>query len=115
MDQHVKEQMSNHVMDLAKSVNSLISAFAEMEVRRKESLPQEQASQEGCLNELSTRTQQQRNEIDEMRRAMESLSNTVRHLERQLEESRAMQEESRARQEESRARQERPLQELSIR
>ncbi|KAL9956533.1 hypothetical protein ACROYT_G038020 [Oculina patagonica] len=101
MDHHIKEQLPNHVVDLAKSLNSLISAFADKEVRQNESLPQEQASQEGCWNELSTRTQQQRNEIDEMRRVMESLSNTVRHLERQ--------------QEESRARQDRPLQELSIR
>ncbi len=101
MDQHINEQLSNHVVDLVKTVDSLKSTVAEMEVRRNEFLPQEQASQEGSLNELSTRTQHQRNEIAEMRRIIESLSNTVRHLERQ--------------QEESRARQERPLQELNIR
>ncbi len=92
MDKHIKEQLSNHVVDFVKTVKS------EMEAHRNESLCQEPASQEGSnLNELSARTQHQRNEIDEMRR----LSSTVCHLERQLEELRA--------------RQERPLQELNIR
>ena len=90
------------VVDLVKTINSLKSAFANMEevLRRNESPPREQASQEGSLNELSTRTQHLRNENDEMRRN-EGLSNRVHHLQQQLEASQASQE--------------RPLQELNIR
>ena len=105
MDEHIKEQLSNHVVDLVKTINSSKSAFANMEevLCRNEPLSQEQAmaSQEGSLNELSTRTQHLRNENDEMRRIIEGLSNRMRHLQQQLEELRASQE--------------RPLQELNIR
>ena len=98
-------------MDMAKKIGQIISEGAQAEVHRSaptrrtrggmESFPQEQASQEGFMNELSTRTQHQRNEIDEMRRTITILSNTVNHLERQLEEARI--------------RQERPVQELTLR
>ena len=91
------------MVDFVKTINSLKSAVANMEevLHRNESLPQEQASQEGSLNELSTRTQHLRNENDEMRRNIEGLSNRVHHLQQQLETSQASQE--------------RPLQELNIR
>ena len=105
--------MASHVMDMAKKVGQLTIDPSSVQTgahrgaapRRTrggmESLPQEQASQEGYLNELSTRTQHQRNEIDELRHIITSLSNTVHHLERQLEEARI--------------RQERPVQELTLR
>lgn len=105
--------MASHVMDMAKKLDSMLTESGGTEatshrgaaVRRArggvESSPQEQASQEGFFNELSTRTQHQRNEIDEMRRIITALSNTVNHLERQLEEARI--------------RQERPVQELTLR
>ena len=98
-------------MDMAKKIGQIISEGARAEVHRSaptgrarggmESFPQEQASQEGVFNELSTRTQHQRNEIDEMRRTITGLNNTVIHLERHLEEARM--------------RQERPVQELTLR
>lgn len=105
--------MASHVMDMAKKIGQIISESggSQAEVHRggptrrarggMESFPQEQASQEGFLNELSTRTQHQRNEIDEMRRTITVLTNTVNHLERQVEEARI--------------RQERPVQELTLR
>lgn len=91
VDQHIKEQLSNHVVDLVKTIN------AEIGVRRNESPPQEQASQ----NELLTTTQHLSNENDEMRHIIEGLSNTVHHLQQQIEDLRAKQE--------------RPLQEANIR
>ena len=111
MNQHVNEQMASHVMDMAKKIGQIISEGTRAEVQRgvpsgrarggMESFPQEQASQEGYIHELSTRTQHQRNEIDEMRRTMTALKNTVNHLERQVEEGRIGQE--------------RPVQELTLR
>ena len=113
MNQHVNEQMASHVMDMAKKIGQIISESggSRGEVHRvaptgrtrggMESLPQEQASQEGFFNDLSTRTQHQRTEIDEMRRTISGVNNTVNHLERQLEEARV--------------RQERPVQELTLR
>ncbi|KAL9955369.1 hypothetical protein ACROYT_G036679 [Oculina patagonica] len=110
---HVKEQMPNHMMDMAKKVAEVISEPSSEQAGAHRSAPQrrtrggmlphpqEQASQEGYLVELSTRTQHQRNEIDEMRRIITALSNTVHHLERQVEEARI--------------RQERPVQELTLR
>ena len=98
VEKHNKKQLTNHVEDLVKTVDSLKSAVADMEVQiRNESDPREQA----CLDELSTRTQQQQQQIDEMRGTIDSLSNTVYHLERQ--------------QEELHARQEKPLREMNIR
>lgn len=98
VEKHNREQLTNHVEDLVKTVDSLKSTVAEMEVQiRKESDPREQA----CLNELSAGAKQQQQQIDEMRGTIDSLSNTVYHLERQ--------------QEELRARQEKPLQEMNIR
>ncbi len=105
--------MASHMMDMAKKVAEVIPepsgdqtrAHRSAPPRRTrggmESHPQEQASQEGYLVELSTRTQHQRNEIDEMRRIITALTNTVHHLERQVEEARI--------------RQERPVQELTLR
>ena len=105
--------MASHVMDMAKKLGNMLPESGDEEAQRHrgavmrrnrggiESFPREQASQEGFINELSTRTQHQRNEIDEMRRIITALSNTVHHLERQLEEARI--------------RQERPLQELTLR
>ena len=108
--------MASHVMDMAKKVGVLISvetSGAQTAAHRSgppprrtrgggmESLPQEQASQEGYFSELSTRTQHHRTEIDEMRRIITGLTNTVHHLERQVEEARI--------------RQERPVQELTLR
>ena len=65
------------------------------------SFPREQASQEGYLHDLSSRTQTQREELDELRHKVAELSNIIHHLERQLEETRM--------------RQERPIQELTLR
>ena len=111
MNQHVNEQMASHVMDMAKKIGQIISEGTQAEVHRSaptrrtrggmESFPQEQASQEGFFNDLSTRTQHHRDEIDELRHTINGLSNTVHHLERQLEEARI--------------RQERPVQELTLR
>lgn len=105
--------MASHVMDMAKKLGNMLPESGDEEAQRHrgavmrrtrggiESSPQEQASQEGFFNELSTRTQHQRNEIDELRRIISVLSNTVNHLERQVEEARV--------------RQERPVQELTLR
>ena len=105
--------MASHMMDMAKKIAPVISEPSGGEIRAHrgaaqrrtrggtESFPQEQASQEGYLNELSTRTQHQRDEIDELRRIITALNNTVHHLERQVEEARI--------------RQERPVQELTLR
>ena len=110
---HVQEEWLNHVMDMAKKISAMSPKSGDEEAPRHrdaairrarggiESSPQEQASQEGFFNELSTRTQHQRNEIDEMRRIITVLSDTVHHLERQVEEARV--------------RQERPVQELTLR
>ena len=105
--------MASHVMDMAKKLGIILPESGDEEAQRHrgaairrarggiESSPREQASQEGVFNELSTRTQHQRNEIDELRRVINVLSNTVNHLERQVEEARI--------------RQERPVQELTLR
>ena len=66
-----------------------------------ESFPQEQCSQEGFVNELATRYQHQRDEIDEITHLIRALRGTVNHLERQLHEARMGQE--------------RPVQELALR
>lgn len=58
-----------------------------------ESVPQEKASEEVSLNELSTTpAQQQRNEIDELRRIITGLTNKVQRLEYQMQETRTKQE-----------------------
>lgn len=113
VNRHVKEQIDGHMMDMAKK---LVNIFPEpggteaVEHRcaparstrgGMESVPQEQASQEVCLNELSTRTQEQRKEIDELKRVITALTNTVHRLEHQVQETRM--------------RQERPVQELNVR
>jgi len=104
VNQHVTEQMTSHVMDMAKKIAQIISesSGSRGEVHRgaptgrtrggMESFPQEQASQEGFFHDLSTRTQHQRNEIDEMRRSFNALNSTVPHMERQVEEARIRQE-----------------------
>ena len=106
--------MASHSMDMAKKLGEVMQvsggtqagAHISAPQRRPrgggmESHPQEQASQEGYLHELSSRTQHQRDEIDELRRIITALTNSVHHLERQLEEARM--------------RQERPVQELTMR
>lgn len=113
VEKHFQEKMASHVMDMAKKLGKMLAESGDEEAPRHrgvaarrtrggmESIPREQASQEGVLNELSTRTQYQRDEIDEIRRVTNGLRNTVTHLERQLEEARI--------------RQERPVQELTLR
>lgn len=66
-----------------------------------EPFPREQASQEGYLHDLSSRSQTQREERDELRSKVAELTNIIHHMERQLEETRM--------------RQERPIQELTLR
>lgn len=66
-----------------------------------QAFPREQASQEGYLHDLSSRTQTQREELDELRSKVAELTNIIHHMERQLEETRM--------------RQERPIQELTLR
>ena len=116
--------MASHVMDMATKIAPVISEPSGDETRvyraaprrtrgGTESFPQEQASQEGYLNERSTRTQHQQDEIDELRRIVNNLehredevrirhgrqvqehsllTNAVHHLERQGEEVRIRQE-----------------------
>lgn len=109
---HVAEQMATHAMEMAKKLGELLGAESgsdtmggQRNTRRQrggaEAFPREQASQEGYLHDLSTRTQTQREEIDELRRKVAELSSIIHHLERQLEETRM--------------RQERPIQELTLR
>ena len=105
--------MASHVMDMAKKLGNILPESGDEEAQRHrgtgirrarggiESSPREQASHEGFFNELSTRTQHQRHEIDELTRVINGLRNTVNHLERQVEEARI--------------RQERPVQELTLR
>ena len=104
---HVQEELSNHVMDMAKKISDMAKKISAMSpksgdeealrhrdaaIRRArggiESSPQEQANQEGFFNELSTRTQLRQSEIDEMRRAIPVLRNTVKDQERQIKETR---------------------------
>lgn len=111
VNKHVQEQLTSHTMDMVKEFAALKAAqSSETEPQRNaprrtrggmESRPQEQASQEVYVSELSTQVNQQRNEIDEMKRIITGLNNTVHHQERRLEEVRM--------------RQERPIQELTLR
>ena len=66
-----------------------------------EAFPREQACQGGYLHDLSSRTQTQREELDELRSKVSELTNIMHHKERQLKETRM--------------RQERPIQELTLR
>ncbi|PFX14515.1 TNF receptor-associated factor 6-like [Stylophora pistillata] len=113
--EHVTKELPNHAMEMAKKLGELVetgSGSHDMGGQRNasgtqrprggaEAFPREQASQEGYLHDLSSRTQTQRDEIDELRRKVAEMSNLIHHLERQLEETRM--------------RQERPIQELTLR
>ena len=111
VDDHVHEQLTSHMIDMTKAFAALrATQAAESETPKypprrtrggTEARPQEQASHEDYLTDLATLCNEQRNEIDEMRRLVTALSSTVQHLERRLEEARV--------------RQERPMQELTLR
>lgn len=110
VNKHVHEQLTSHLMDMSKAFAAVIAKSSDTGTQRTaprrtrggmEARPQEQTSHEGYLSELSTESQLQRNEIDEVRRVNAGLSSTVQHLER--------------RQEEARMRQERSIQELTLR
>ncbi|XP_068760697.1 TNF receptor-associated factor 6-like [Montipora capricornis] len=53
-----------------------------------EAFPQEQASHDEFVNYLATLCEQQREELDEMRRLVNALTSPVQHLERRLEDTR---------------------------
>ena len=99
------------MMDMSKAIADLLPAQGtETQTQRNpprrtragmEARPQEQAAQDDYMGELLAQTHRQRAEIDDLRRIVATLSNTVQHLERRLEEA-CM-------------RQERPVQELTSR
>jgi len=104
VNKHVHEQLTSHMMDMSKAFAAVIAAKSSDTGTQRtaprrtrggmEARPQEQTSHEGYLSELSTESQLQRNEIDELRRVNAGLSSTVQHLERRLEEARMRQERS---------------------
>lgn len=88
-------------MDMAKkfgesmATNFGINNMVEQGARRSrggaEAFPREEASQEVYLHDVSSRTQTQREELDELRSKVAELNNIIHHMERQLEETRMRQ------------------------
>ena len=108
MNEHLKEQMLSHLMDLTKEFGALRTEQPGLQAPRSSSRltkggveAQEQASQDVLLTNLATLCQQQQTEIDGLRRLVNEMTSAVERLERRLNESRMMVEM--------------PLQELTVR
>ena len=105
VNEHIIEQLTGHLTDyMSKEMAALSTSIAtERQTRRTAprrtrgdlgAHPQEQASQEVYLSELSTQTHNHQGEIDELRHRITNTNNNVHHLERRLEEIGMRQERS---------------------
>ena len=108
MNEHVKEKMLSHMMDLTKEFGQLKFEQPGLQATKSRSRrtrggveAQEQASEGVLFNNLAALCQRQQTEIDGLRDLVNEMTGTVERLERRLTESRM--------------RVETPLQELSIR
>ena len=108
MDEHIKEKMVSHLMDLTKEFGALKIEQPGLQAPKSRSRrtrggveAQEQASQEVLPTNLATLCERQQTEIDGLRRLVNELTGTLDRLERRLNESHM--------------RVETPLQELTIR
>ena len=108
MNEHVKEKMLSHLMDLTKEFGALKIEQPGYQAPKSRSRrtrggveAQEQASQEVLLTDLSRLCQEQQTEIDGLRGLVNEMTGTVERLERRLNYSHM--------------RMETPLQELTIR
>ena len=108
MDEHVKDKMLSHLMDLTKEFGALkierpgLQAPKSLARRTRGGVEaQEKASQDVLLMNLATLCQQQQTEIDGLRRLVNDMTSTVERLDPRLNES-CMRVET-------------PLQELTIR
>ena len=108
MDEHVKDKMLSHLMDLTKEFGALkietpgLQAPKGLARRTRGGVKvQEQASQDVFLMNFATLCQQQQTEIDALRGLVNEMTGTVERLERRLNDSHM--------------RVETPLQELTVR
>ena len=108
MDEHVKDKMLSHLMDLTKEFEALKierpghQAPKSLSRRTRGGIEaQEQASQDVLLVNLATLCQQQQTEIDRLRGLVNEMTGVVKRLERRLNDSRMKVET--------------PLQELTVR
>ena len=108
MNEHVKEKMLSHLMDLTKEFGALKVERPGLQAPKSGSRctrggieAQEQAGQEVLLTNLSRLCQEQQTEIDGLRGRVNEMTGTVERLERRLNDSLM--------------RMETPLQELTIR
>lgn len=67
--------------------NNMVEQGARRSRGGAEAFPREEASQEVYLH-VSSRTQTQREELDDLRSKVAELTNIIQHMERQLEETR---------------------------
>ena len=108
MNEHVKQKMLSHLMDLTKEFGQWKFEQPGLQATKSRSRrtrggveAQEQASEVVLFNNLEALCHQQRTEIDGLRRLVNEMTGTVERLERRLNESRM--------------RVETPLQELTVR
>ena len=94
MNEHVKDKMLSHLMDLTKEFGALkierpgLQAPKSLSRRTRSGVEaQEQASQDVLLMNLATLCQRQQTEIDELRRLVNERKGVVEHLGRCLNES----------------------------
>ena len=94
MDEHVKDKMLSHLMDLTKEFGALeierpgLQAPKSGSPRTKGGVEaQEQASQEVPVTNLARLCQEQQTEIDELRGLVNEMRGTVERLERRLNDS----------------------------
>ena len=94
MNEHVKEKMFSHLMDLTKEFGALTIERPGLQAPKSRSRrtrggveAQEQASQEVLLTNLAKLCQQQQTEIDGLRGLVNEMTGTVERLERRLNES----------------------------
>ena len=94
MNEHVKDKMLSHLMDLTKEFGALKIVQPGHQAPKSRSRrtrgggeAQEQASQDVLLMNLATLCQRQQTEIDEFRRLVIEKNGVVEHLERRLNES----------------------------
>ena len=108
MDEHVKDKMLSHLMDLTKEFGALKHEQPGHQAPKSRSRrtrggeeAEEQASQEVLLTNLATLCQEQQTEIDGLRGLVNEMTGTVERLERHINDSHMKVET--------------PLQELTIR
>ena len=94
MNEHVKEKMLSHLMDLAKEFAQWKFEQPGLQARKSRSRrtrgeveAQEQVSEGVLFNNLAALCQRQRTEIDGLRRHVNEMTGRVERLERRLNES----------------------------